>query len=76
MDLITGPKVVTLYNSSLSKLQGTKGLSSLHYYLNGQDSEGNNYKIEISGRDYTRIGRQDSITVTYYENTDRLYDIG
>ena len=76
MDLISGPKVITLYNVNLSKLQGTKGLVSLHYYLNGSDLEGNDYRIEISGWDYTNISKPDTLIITYYENTDRLYEMG
>lgn len=76
MDLISGPKVITLNNVNLSKRQGAKGLVSLHYYLNGSDLEGNNHTIEISDRDYTNINRTDTLVITYYENTDRLYDIG
>ena len=76
MDLIAGPKVITLYNVKLSKLQGTKGLASLHYYINGSDLEGNDYKIEISGSDYTNINKTDTLVITYYENTDKLYEVG
>lgn len=76
MDLISGPKVITLHDVNLSKRQGTKGLVSLHYYLNGSDSKGNNHRIEISGWDYTNINKMDTIVITYYENTNRLYDVG
>jgi hypothetical protein len=76
MDIISGPKAITLYNVNLSMLQGTKGLISLHYYLNGSDSEGKHHRIEISSWDYNNFNRPDSFTITYYENTDRLYEMG
>lgn len=75
-DFITGPQVIKLENVKLSKLQGAKGLASMHYYLEGTDIGKNEYKIEISGDEYSNLGTVSTIVVTYYENTNRLYEIG
>lgn len=76
VDVIKGPQVIELQNIHVSKLQGTKGLSSLHYYMNGEDAEGKAYKIEISGQQYSSMSTRKTAVITYYENTKRFYGFG
>lgn len=76
MDLIEGPQRIELYKSEITKLQGVKGMASLHYYLEGEDVEGNSYKLEISADDYANIDASGPVIVNYYKNTERLYDVG
>lgn len=76
MDVILGPKVIELHHVNKSQLQGIKGIAFLHYYLQGNDSEGKKYKIEISADEYMRVGTSQTVVITYYENTKRLYKFG
>lgn len=76
LDLATGPQEIELHDVEVSKRQGTAGLASLHYYLEGNDAEGNPYRMDISEEDYTNLGATEQLTVSYYENTKRLYALG
>jgi hypothetical protein len=76
LDLFSGPQEIVLYNVKVSKRQGSKGITSLHYYLDGEDEDGNRLRIEISGDDYTKIGETDNVLLTYYKNAKRLYKLG
>ena len=74
-DLISGPKETTLSGVNVTKHSGSNGIFSLHYYLNGYDSEGKKHMIEISSEDYEKIPSMGEITVIYYEHINRLYKI-
>ncbi len=76
MDAISGPKEIELHNVHLSKLQGIKGIITLNYYLQGSDSEGKDYEIEISSDVYYHWRKTETIDITYYKNTKRLYELG
>ena len=76
MDLVSGPKVTTLSGITVTKHNGSNGIFSLHYYLNGYDPEGNKHMIEISADDYEKISSRREITITYYEHIRRLYKLG
>lgn len=76
-DCMKGPKAIVLNDVTLSELHGTKGSISLHYYMKGTDEYGKKYRIEISGADYYRLNDYGTtVTIMYYENVKRLYQIG
>lgn len=74
-DLIIGPQTVELHDFEKSTRQGGKGLASQHYYLEGNDAEENEYKLEMSGEEYDNMPDENSIVVSYYKNTKRLIAI-
>lgn len=73
-DIMSGPEQILLYNIEVTKNQGSKGVISLHYYLEGVDSQGTRYKIEISSDDYSKMASSDTLVIKHYKNTRRLYD--
>ena len=85
MDLVSGVQEVELYNVKVSEIQGPKGLILHHYYVDGNDAVGNRYRIEISGNDYEKLNSRynyrnlnskDSVVLTIYKYTEKLYQIG
>ena len=76
LDLLTGTEQVQLHNVDVTKLHGSMGLTSLHYYLEGVDAQGERYKIEINSSDYSKVSASDTLTIRYYRHTRRLYDFG
>lgn len=77
-DLVLGPQEIKLYNIGIENRQSYIGIIGLHYYLRGTDENGDRHIIEISGSDYNFMkgNTVDTMVLTYYENTDRLYELG
>ncbi|MBE6052872.1 MAG: hypothetical protein E7212_03005 [Clostridium sartagoforme] len=77
-DLVLGPQEIKLYDISIENRQSFRGIIGLHYYIRGTDENGDRHIIEISGSDYNfmRGNTVDTMVLTYYENTDRLYELG
>lgn len=77
-DLVSGPKQIQLHDIGIENRQSYRGLIGLHYYLRGTDENGDRHIIEISGSDYNFMkgNTVDTMVLTYYENTDRLYELG
>lgn len=75
IDLVSEPKVVELHNLELSSSRATKVYILSHYYVKGIDPDGDSHRIEISKSDCTYISAVESVTIKYYENTNRLYEI-
>lgn len=78
LDLVSGPKQIQLHDIVIENRQSYRGLIGLHYYLRGTDENGDRHIIEISGSDYNFMkgNTVDTMVLTYYENTDRLYELG
>lgn len=76
MDFFLGPKKVTLYHTKMSESKGRRGIISQHYYIEGYDSIGNKYKLEVSADEYWNTNLTNEVVVLYYENTKRLYAFG
>ena len=74
-DLSAGPETVILTDLQVNHYQGHSGIFSSHYYMIGTDSQGEKFRAEISGRDYTELSGEDRVTITYYRYTDRILDI-
>lgn len=75
-DVVSGPHTISLGRVTVSQIQGIRGIAFLHYYLNGEDSAGNRYRIEISADEYKQLKTKNVAVVTYYEHTKRLYSLG
>ncbi len=78
IDLVLGPQEIKLYDIDIEKRQSYRGIIGLHYYIRGIDENGDRHIIEISGNDYNFIkgNTVDTMVLTCYENTDRLYELG
>lgn len=72
LDMVNGTTVTELQECTVSKFQGTSGVTSLHYKLSGIDSEGNRQTYEIGSGEYMRYDGVSSITVEYYPCTERI----
>ncbi len=74
LDVISGPKEIQLTEITVGKSRYTKSFIGFHYYLYGNNKMGQNMRLEISGDDYTKLQNEDTIFVTYYENTNRVVE--
>lgn len=74
-DLSAGPETVRLTDLQVNHYQGHSGIFSSHYYMIGTDSQGEKFRAEISGRDYSGLSGKESVTVEYYRNTNRIRKI-
>ncbi len=74
-DIITGSQQVELNDVEVDKLEGRYGIISSHYYLIGNDENGNRVKFKISSNDYYELSGVKSVTVEYYEYTGRVIKI-
>lgn len=73
-DFAAGPEQITVLNCDVDRQGGTKGIFSLNYYLQGEDSTGEKYRFKISASDYETLKGVDEVSVFCYKNTGRLVD--
>lgn len=68
LDLIQGPKTVTLTEVSVTSTQAHTGIFSRHVYLSGINPSGKRIRLELSKLEEAGP----AVTVTYYPNTGRI----
>lgn len=73
-DAFWGAKTLTLYHPKTSHYQGHTGIFSNHYYLSGENADGDLCRVEISAKEYQSLSGQimDKAEIQYYEHTKRL----
>ncbi len=74
-DVSSGPEWITISNCKLEKRSTSSGIYSLRYYLKGNDSKGNTYRLRISGKEYDILNGKDELSVLCYKNTGRIVEI-
>lgn len=75
LDLTAGTQNIVLKNIEVSHTQAHTGIFSSHYYLTGTDLTGEKIRLEISGKDYTRLSGVESARAEYYKWTERVVEI-
>lgn len=74
-DIVSGPEWITISNCDLERRNTSSGIFSLNYYLKGEDSNGNEYRFSISGKEYNILNGDDEVTVLCYRNTGRIVEV-
>ncbi len=72
LDMVSGTETVVLYNCQAAKQSSYKGIVGLHYYLNGENMEGEKYRLEISGNACEELEGRSTVTVTCYKHVGRV----
>ena len=76
LDVINEPSEIRLYDYKVTK-RASGRILDFQYYVDGEDSNGNRYMMEISSDDANKISRKNSdyVYVKYYKNTERVVSI-
>ncbi len=73
LDIINGSSEIQLYNCKVIK-RASGRILDFQYYIDGEDSNGNRYRMEISSDDANKIANNtsDHFYIKYYKNTERV----
>lgn len=74
VDFVSGTEEISLYDIEVSRYQGFAGILASHYYMTGEDAEGNIFRFEISPEDYERYMYGGAVRAVYYKNTGRVVE--
>lgn len=74
-DFGRGTVITSMSDCDITSRSGIHGIVGFHYYLQGEDDQGNRLQFPISFAERDRIEGRQSVTVEYYEGIGRIVEL-